>query len=177
VTYSVTAPTTYTITLVVTDGGLSSQATRQVRVQPGATLTCGTVQCTLGLSERATVVVMLTSSSCQAHGNTFVITQPAVDTLFTDGCFAPVSPDPGSSFTLNNGAAYEAGTELAAEVLTGVAGSTQRRASSHRRLRQRLDPEVRRWVRRAGRAGFQRSDYPGQGQTSTVTAQPLIVRS
>ena len=47
-----------------------------------------------------------------------------MDTLFTDGCFAPVSPAPGSSFTLNNGAAYDAGTQLAAEVLTGVTGAT-----------------------------------------------------
>jgi hypothetical protein len=60
---------------------------------------------------------------CEAHGNTFVITAPAVDTLFTDGCFSPVVPEPGSSFTLNNGDAYAAGTQLSAEVLTGVAGA------------------------------------------------------
>lgn len=124
VTYDVTGPTTYTITLKVTDGGLVSQASQQVRVQPGASLTCGNVQCTLGITERATVIVTLVSSSCEVHGNTFVITQPAVDTLFTDGCFSPVSPNPGSSFPLNNGAAYDAGTQLAAEVLTGVTGST-----------------------------------------------------
>jgi PKD repeat protein len=124
VTYSVAAPTTYTITLVVTDGGLTSQASRQVRVQPGATLTCNGSDCTLGITQKATVLVTLESSSCETHGNTFVITQPAVDTLFTDGCFAPVAPAAGSSFPLNNGAAYDAGTQLAAEVLTGVAGAT-----------------------------------------------------
>ena len=47
---------------------------------------------------------------CQVHGNTFVITAPAVDTLFTDGCFAPVAPDPAARSTLNSGAAYDAGT-------------------------------------------------------------------
>src|SRR5262249_35921683 len=121
VTYDVSDPTTFTITLVVTSDGVSSQATHQVRVQPGATLTCGGVECTLGIDQKSTGLV---SHDCEAHGNTFVITQPAVDTLFTDGCFAPVSPNPGSSFPLNNGAAYDAGTQLAAEVLTGVSGAT-----------------------------------------------------
>src|SRR5689334_23222339 len=121
VTYDVTTPTTFTITLVVTADGNSSQATKQVHVGPGATLTCGTTpDCTLVLDQKATVKVTLVSSDCQAHGNTFVITQPAVDTLFTDGCFTTA----GTSFALNSGAAYDAGTELAAEVLTGVAGST-----------------------------------------------------
>ena len=122
VTYAVNTPTTFTITLVVTSDGLTSQASKQVRVQPGATLTCGsTPDCTLTLDQKATVKVTLTSSSCQAHGNTFVITQPAPqDTLFTDGCFVAA----GTSFDLNSGAAYDQGTQLAAEVLTGVAGST-----------------------------------------------------
>jgi PKD repeat protein len=124
VTYDVSTPTTFTITLVVTSDGLSSQATHQVRVQPGATLTCNGSDCTLGIDQKATVVVTLVSKDCEAHGNTFVITAPAVDTLFTDGCFSPVSPDPGSSFQLNSGAAYDAGTQLAAEVLTGVTGAT-----------------------------------------------------
>jgi PKD repeat protein len=124
VTYAVSDPTTFTITLVVTSDGVSSQATHQVRVQPGATLNCGGSECTLGLDQKSTVVVTLVSHDCEVHGNTFVITQPAVDTLFTDGCFDPVSPNPGSSFPLNSGAAYDAGTQLAAEVLTGVSGAT-----------------------------------------------------
>jgi len=121
VTYDVTAPQTFTITLVVTADGVSSQATNQVHVGPGATLTCGTTpDCTLVLDQRATVQVTLQSHDCEAHGNTFVITQPAVDTLFTDGCFAPTNVP----FNLNDGNAYEKDTQLAAEVLTGVAGST-----------------------------------------------------
>jgi PKD repeat protein len=122
VTYDVDAPTTFTITLVVTADGLSSTATHQVRVGPGATLTCGTTpDCTLTLDQRSTVQVTLQSHDCEAHGNTFVITQPEPqDTLFTDGCFAPIN----QPFNLNNGNAYDQGTQLAAEVLTGVAGST-----------------------------------------------------
>jgi PKD repeat protein len=123
VVYTVTAPTTFTITLKVTSDGVLSQATKQVRVSPAATLTCNGVDCALLLDQASTVVVTLQSEDCEAHGNTFVITAPAVDTLFTDGCFAPVSPAAGSSFTLNDGAAYAAGTQLSAEVLTGVAGA------------------------------------------------------
>jgi PKD repeat protein len=123
VTYDVSDPTTFTITLLVTSDGVESQATKQVRVSPAATLTCNGVDCSLLLDQAATVVVTLQTQSCQAHGNTFVITAPAVDTLFTDGCFSPVAPDAGSSFTLNNGDAYAAGTQLSAEVLTGVAGA------------------------------------------------------
>jgi PKD repeat protein len=119
VVYTVTEPTTFTITLKVTSDGVLSQATKQVRVSPAATLTCNGVDCGLLLDQAATVVVTLKSESCDAHGNTFVITSPAVDTLFTDGCFTAA----GTSFTLNNGVAYAAGTQLSAEVLTGVAGA------------------------------------------------------
>jgi PKD repeat protein len=122
--YSVSAVTTYTITLVVTSDGATSQATKQITVSPGATLTCNGVDCTLPVPAGSTVVVTLLSHDCQAHGNTFVITAPAVDTLFTDGCFSPVAPDAGSTFPLNNGAAYTVDTDLAAEVLSGVAGTT-----------------------------------------------------
>jgi len=124
VVYDASTPTTFTIALVVTSDGIPSQATKQVRVSPPATLTCGNVDCALHLDQAATVVVTLKSHDCLIHNNTFVITAPApVDTLFTDGCFAPEDPAPGSSFTLNNGAAYAAGTDLSAEVLTGVAGA------------------------------------------------------
>jgi PKD repeat protein len=119
--YNATSPTDFTITLVVTSDGATSQATQQVRVVPAATLTCNGVDCTLPVPAGATVMVTLVSSDCEAHGNTFVITQPApADTLFTDGCFAT----PGTTFPLNNGAAYTSDTELAAEVLSGLSGAT-----------------------------------------------------
>jgi hypothetical protein len=121
--YDVTTLTTFTITLVVTSDGITSRATGQVIPTPPADLTCGDVDCTLGLDQAATVVVTLTSSNCRAHHDTFIITAPVVDTLITDGCYAPVAPAPGSSFTLNNGAAFTAGTQLDAQVLTGVAGA------------------------------------------------------
>jgi PKD repeat protein len=119
VQYTVDDVTNFTITLVVTRDGASSQATRQVNVSPAATLTCGDVACTLGLDERSTVVVTLVSADCEAHGNTFLITAPVEETLFEDGCFAT----PGTQFTLNGGNAFESGTELAAEVRSGLAGA------------------------------------------------------
>jgi PKD repeat protein len=123
VQYTVNDVTDFTITLVVTRDGVSSQATREVNVSPAATLTCDGGACTLGLDEESTVVVTLQSSDCEAHGNTFVITAPITEVLFEDGCFAPVAPAPGSSFNLNGGAAFAAGTQLAAEVRSGLPGA------------------------------------------------------
>jgi PKD repeat protein len=122
-TYNVTDVTTFTITLTVTDNnGLTGTTSKEIAVAPPAHLTCNGTDCTLGLDQKSTVVVTLQSHDCQAHGNKFVLTAPIVDTLFTDGCFAPVSPDPAASFTLNGGAAFNAGTHLDAEVLSGVSG-------------------------------------------------------
>ena len=121
VVYTVSEPTTFTITLVVTSDGVISQATKQVHVSPAAGLTCNGVACTLDLLTDAKVTVTLTARDCETHGNTFVITSPEpAATLFTDGCFSPAV---GTSFDLNNGEAYTAGTQLAAEVRTGVAGA------------------------------------------------------
>jgi PKD repeat protein len=119
VQYTVNEPTTFTITLIVTRDGVSSQASRQVTVSPAATLTCGNQQCTLLLTERSTVVVTLVSAECEAHGNTFVITAPITETIFEDGCFAT----PGTPITINGGSAFDANTELAAEVRSGLAGA------------------------------------------------------
>jgi PKD repeat protein len=121
VVYAVTTPTTFTITLVATNGAATSQATKQVHVSPAAGLTCNGVACTLDLTSDAKVTVTLTERDCETHGNTFVITQPEpAVTLFTDGCFSPAV---GTPFDLNNGDAYTAGTKLNAEVRTGVAGA------------------------------------------------------
>jgi PKD repeat protein len=116
-TYTATGLQSYTVRLTVTDnGGLSSSRSVQISVAPPATLTCNGVACTLLLPEASTVTVTLESRECTARNNTFRITAPALETLFTDGCYAP---DVGTSFDLNGGAAYGAGTELEAEVLSG----------------------------------------------------------
>ena len=123
VQYTVNDVTQFTISLTVTRDGVSSTATRQVSVSPAATLTCGDAACTLLLEEASTVVVTLESSDCEAQGNTFVLTAPIEEILFEDGCFAPTAPDPAASFNLNGGNAFAAGTELAAEVRSGLPGA------------------------------------------------------
>ena len=118
--YAATSLQSYTVRLTVTDaGGLSSSRTRQISVAPPATLTCNGSACTLLLPEPSTVTVTLESRECTARNNTFRITAPALETLFTDGCYTPVPGTPEATFDLNNGEAYAAGTELAAEVLSG----------------------------------------------------------
>jgi len=123
--YNATARTLYTARLTVTDGeGLTSTKTTEFTVSPAATLQCesapGTGQfasCALELLDDATVTVTLESRSCDAHDNTFQITQPVAQTLFADGCYDPVV---GTPFDLNGGAVFEAGTRLEAEVISGA---------------------------------------------------------
>jgi len=123
--YNTTARTLYTARLTVTDDqGLTSTKTTEFTVSPAATLQCesapGTGQfasCELELLEDATVRVRLEGRSCDAHGNTFEITQPVAETLFTDGCYTPAV---GTSFDLNGGAVFVAGTRLEAQVISGA---------------------------------------------------------
>lgn len=124
--YNATSRTLFTAKLTVTDGlGLTSTKTTQFTVSPPAELMCesapGTGQfasCELELLADATVTVKLEGRSCDAHGNTFQITQPVAETLFTDGCYNPAV---GTSFDLNGGAVFSAGTRLRAQVISGAA--------------------------------------------------------
>ena len=123
--YDATVRTLYTARLTVTDDeGLTSTKTTEFTVSPAATLQCesapGTGQfasCALELLDDATVTVTLESRSCDAHGNTFEITQPLQDVLFADGCYAPAV---GTPFDLDDGAVFEAGTRLEAQVISGA---------------------------------------------------------
>ena len=123
--YDVDASTPFTITLTVTDNdGLTGTATQTFNVSPAAGLVCDGQACTLELPQASTVVVTLVSHNCEIHGNSFVLTAPVAETLFEDGCYDPVSPDPAASHPLNGGATFDAGTELAAEVRSGFTGTT-----------------------------------------------------
>jgi hypothetical protein len=88
----------------------------QFTVAPPAHLTCNGVVCKLVLDQPSTVRVELTSRECTARNNTFVITAPIVDTLLDDGCYTPAV---GTTFDLDGGAVFPAGTELDAEVISG----------------------------------------------------------
>ncbi|HEY7635783.1 MAG TPA: PKD domain-containing protein [Gemmatimonadales bacterium] len=117
---------TYSAKLIVTDNdGLTSTKTTEFTVSPAATLQCEDaahpgefVSCKLQLLDNAKVTVTLTSRECTAHGNAFQITAPAAaaQTLLTDGCYAPAV---GTSWDLNGGAVFAAGTELEAQVISG----------------------------------------------------------
>ena len=123
--YATTTRALYTARLTVTDDdGMVSTKTTEFSVSPAATLQCesapGTgefASCSLELLEDATVTVTLDSRSCDAHGNTFRITAPVPETLFTDGCYEPVL---GLPTNLNGGAVFAAGTRLDAEVISGA---------------------------------------------------------
>lgn len=120
-TYTYTRLTSVSATLTVTDNhGATATHTKNFAVAPPARLSCNGANCSLELPEKASVTVTLTSHTCEAHGNTFIITAPVTDTLFTDGCFDPVAPVPGSTFQLNNGHAFTMGTQITAEVVSGV---------------------------------------------------------
>jgi PKD repeat protein len=122
--YAATERTVYTAKLTVTDNdGVTSSKTAEITVSPAASLQCedapGTgqfVSCDLVLDEDATVTVNLESRSCEAHGNTFQITAPTPETLFTDGCYqANTGP-----WSVNGGAILPKGTHLKAQVISGA---------------------------------------------------------
>jgi PKD repeat protein len=122
--YATGQRTVYPVKLTVTDNdGVASSKTREITVSPAATLQCedapGTgqfVSCDLVLDEDATVTVTLDSRSCEAHGNTFQITAPTPETLFTDGCYGA---DTGP-WLVNGGAVLPKGTHLKAQVISGA---------------------------------------------------------
>jgi PKD repeat protein len=120
-TYSFTELTEVTVTLTVTDDdGDTGETTETFTVSPAAGLTCDGVACSLVLDTDASVTVTLTSADCEASGNTFVILTPVLDTLFTDGCNTPEPDTPDATFELDNGTVFTAGTEITAEVISGL---------------------------------------------------------
>ena len=119
-TYAVTELTTFNVTLTVSDNdGASDAVTKAVAVAPPATLTCNGTACSLVLDQPAAVTVTLVSEECTAVGNIFIITAPVLDTLFTDGCNAPVPGSPEATVQLGNGTVFAQGTEIQAEVISG----------------------------------------------------------
>jgi PKD repeat protein len=122
--YATAERTVYPVKLTVTDDdGTSSSKTAEITVSPAASLQCedapGTgqfVSCDLVLDQDARVTVKLESRSCRAHGNTFEMTAPVAEVLFTDGCYTNNT----GPFPLNSGAVFAAGTHLKAQVISGA---------------------------------------------------------
>lgn len=123
-TYSATAVTDFTVTLTVTDAQNATATTSQtITVTPAAGLQCSAgatlVDCTLDVSEKATLKITLTSRDCAFTGNHFAITAPIEQTIFTDGCSEPIGtvypitgPNPDGSF--------DADTQVQAQFTQGV---------------------------------------------------------
>lgn len=122
-TYSATDVTDFTVTLTVTDDlGAEGTHSETITVTPPAGLQCSSgdelVNCTLDVTEKATLTITLTSRDCQFAGNRFEITSPIQQTVFTDGCTQPV----GTVYPLEgpSDGAFEAGTKIEAQFTQGV---------------------------------------------------------
>ena len=118
-TYTAVGP--HSVSLTVTDAeGETSTVSKQVvtSLRAVTSLTCvnpsapgGFVGCTLRLEQEAGFKVVLTSSSCDVHGNLFRVTAPIPGTLTSDGCYE----QPGKELVFS--APFPAGTEINAEVV------------------------------------------------------------
>jgi PKD repeat protein len=113
--YTVTGPTDFTVTLTVTDGaGATDVETQTVKVS--LDLVCTGGDCTIVLSSKSTVTITVATSDCQFIGNAFAITEPIQEQVFANGCELA----DGTSFTINGGTAFDAGTNLQAQFTQGT---------------------------------------------------------
>jgi len=119
-TYDVTDVTEFTASLTVTDAaGNESSHDETFTVAPAAG--CGdatdqTIDCTLDITEKSTLVITLTSTDCQ-DGNQFDITSPISALVFTNGCV--VTPLP-KDYEINGGNPFDAGTQLTFKFTQGA---------------------------------------------------------
>jgi PKD repeat protein len=128
-TYAATAATTYHVTLVVTDdAGLTGTVTKDITVTPPAAGQCdngsGTfVNCNLDITQKSTVTVTMVSNNCTARGNTLTLSTTAgfTQTVFTNGCKVAA----GTVFTIKGGNAFDAATQLQAQITSGSTDPTR----------------------------------------------------
>jgi PKD repeat protein len=111
-TYEATEVTEFTATLTVTDASNNQSSHDETfTVTPAATCANGSdqsIDCTLDITDKSTLVLTLTASDCAFTGNEFDIVEPIVQTIFSNGCQETV----GTEYTINNGTALDAGTQL-----------------------------------------------------------------
>lgn len=121
-TYNVTTVTDFTVTLTVTDAS-NAQSTAQQTITITPPAECGSVTCTLSVTAKATLTATIVSHDCEFTGNRLRITSPITQTVFINGCNAPLNtpititgPNPDGSF--------DAGTQIQAEFTQGVGKPT-----------------------------------------------------
>jgi len=119
-THTFTAAGTYNVTLTVTDDkGGTGAATQQLTVSPTASQDCTTsstlVDCSLGITQRATVTITIVSTDCQLAGNKLTITPAGQteQTAFFNLCNRTV----GEEYTVKDAAGinplvFQAGSTL-----------------------------------------------------------------
>jgi hypothetical protein len=113
----------YNVALTVTDSaGATGSVTKAVQAQAAtADLTCtnatapgSATTCSFTLPETGAVRAVMTDTiPCEAHGDVFAFTAPVVDTLTSDGCFAPA----GTEVDL---ASAPAGTQVSFNIVGGL---------------------------------------------------------
>ena len=113
--YTVSGPTDFTVTLTVTDGTGGTDVETQT-VQVTQDLVCTGGDCTIVLTSKSTVTITVAAADCEFIGNAFAITEPIQEPVFTNGC--PLAD--GTSFNINGGGAFDAGTNLQAQFTQGT---------------------------------------------------------
>jgi PKD repeat protein len=130
VTHTFAAPGTYNVVLTVTDNaGGTGTVTHALTVTPPASQDCTTagtsVNCTLGITQRATVKITIVSNDCELAGDklTIVFSPTVQQTAFFNICNQAV----GSEYTVQNDPktaprVFEAGTTLPLRFTQGPQG-------------------------------------------------------
>lgn len=125
-TFAVTEVTDFTVTLTATDPqGAANSATQTITITPAANLQCGTagslVNCTLDVTNTAKLVATIVSHDCEFTGNRLRIIAPVTQTIFLNGCTAPLN-QPIAINGPNADQSFDAGVQIQAEFTQGAGG-------------------------------------------------------
>ncbi|MFL5496366.1 MAG: PKD domain-containing protein [Gemmatimonadales bacterium] len=122
--YSVTDVSPFTVTLIVTDDqGATATSSQDITVTPPAQCNTGST-CTLDITSQAIVTVTLSSHDCELAGNRLAVTAPIQQTIFANGCSAPLPFAPVTLNGPNSDKSFAAGTQIQLQFTQGVGDPT-----------------------------------------------------